>query len=166
MSIPTDYKMEAPVQGDFELMPADTYDVEIENIELLENKPVFNKPDETEDRFKFTFRITDGEFANRKLWIEARPVMSAGTANLTPSWLYRIYCAVNQVKLSDDEAKGVSGDMVNAMIGRKLRVIVQQKATKKGDLRNKITDVLPLKQSAASKPKDDVIQIDNDDIPF
>lgn len=167
--IPDDYKVTPPERKEFDLLPEDTYEAVISKLELKKDVPVYQKPDETEDRFNFEFTITEeGEFKGRRQWLEMRPVLSAGGGNLSPSWLYKIFCAVNKIKLSDDEAKMVLVDKINELEGKKLRIVVIQKTTGTGKLRNKVANVLPSKtgKPATEPVEDDTFKIDNSNLPF
>lgn len=164
--IPKDFKVQTPEKSSFEVLPEDTYQVEIEDIELKTDQPVYQS-EEVEDRFSFKFRVVEeGEHNGRYLWLDVRPIMSAGGTGMNASWLYKIYSAVNQVKLTDEQAKSVGGDQVNDMVGKQLRVIVKQKPKQNGELRNKITDVLPLKTKLAPKVDPGEIVIESEDLPF
>lgn len=172
--IPKDFQVQTGGNTDgFEPLPADTYQVEIEDIELKKDQPVYMKPAEIEDRFSFKFKVVEeGDWKNRYLWKEMRPVMSAGSNGYDPSILYQIFCAVNGIKpgeLTEDEVKLVGSDQINQMIGQQLRLVVNQKPNAKGEIKNKITGFLPLKAGAVTKPKAEntpEIQIDDSDIPF
>lgn len=144
--IPEDYKIPVQEKPVYELLPDDTYEVEISKIDLRVDQPIYMKPDEVEDKFNFEFVILDeGEFKGRKQWKEVRTVMSAGSDGYDPSWLYKIFCAVNNVKLTDDDAQTVSVNSINDMIGKRVRVVIVQKINKKGVMVNNIANFLPLK---------------------
>ncbi len=168
MAIPDGFKISTASKKEFDLLPEDTYQVEVSNIELKKDVPVYQSED-VEDKLAFEFTIVEeGMYKNRKQWLDVRPVMSAG-GSVQPSWLYKIFCAINQVQLNEDEAKGISTKTINDLEGRQLRLVIKQKANQKGVLKNKITDVLPIKgQPLGEQPAlvDDSIQLDNSDIPF
>lgn len=170
--IPKNYQVQQGGNSEgFEPLPADTYQVEIEDVELKQDVPVYKKPDETEDRFSFKFRVVDeSEWNGRYLWKEMRPVMSAGSGTYDPSILYKIYCAVHNIKpgeLSEDEVKSVGGDKVNDMVSKQVRIVVDQKANTKGEIKNRITGFLPLKVKAIPKKAEpSEIIIDKDYLPF
>lgn len=171
MAIPQDYVPKTPPKKEFDLLPEDTYETEITNLELRKDQPTFNDPTVLEDRYNFEFTITEeGDFKGRKMWKEMRPILSAGGGNISPSWLYKVFCAVNQIKLSDEEAKMILVDKVNELEGKKIRIVVIQKPNKKGELKNKIGNFLPsklVKISDQPMPEDDdTFQIDKGDLPF
>lgn len=172
MPIPEDFKIASGEKKEFDLLPEDTYQVEISKIELRKDQPVYNS-DEVEDKFSFEFTVVEeGMYKGRKQWLDVRPIMSAGFEGGSPSWLYKLFCAVNQVQLNDDEARGISTKTINDMEGQQLRLVIKQKKNQKGVLKNKIGDVLPTKgqpigQETIARPRlPDSIQIDDGDIPF
>lgn len=167
MAIPEGYEPKVAPKKEFDLLPEDTYEAEITKIDLKPDQPSYNDPKVLEDLFNFEFTIVDeGEFKGRKQWKLLRPVMSSGGGNVDPSWLYKIFCAANQIRLSDDEAKMVKVDKINLLEGQKIRIVVIQKADKKGKMWNRVDNVLPSKLVKPKLEADDIIQIDKDDIPF
>lgn len=147
MPIPDNYQLPVQEKKEFDLLPEDMYEVIISKIDYLQDQPVYNSA-ETEDRFKFEFTITEaGQYAGRKIWLEVRPTMTAGFKGGQPSWLYKIFCAVNHVELTDDEAKSVTATNINDMEGKGLRIMVKEKKSKTSEkYYNKVGDVLALKQ--------------------
>jgi hypothetical protein len=179
MPIPDNYTIPVSSSDNLPLLPPDTYVVEITGLELRNDVQLYQST-ETEDRFNFEFTILEeGEFKGRKQWKEVRTVMSVGWSGGNPSWLYKIFCAVNNITVSEDDANKVTAQDINSMIGRQLRIVVEQKANQKGELKNKVTNVLPLKGAPiVEQPliEDDAEpdfsedpdseKIDSDDIPF
>lgn len=177
MPIPNDYNIPVSTSSgdDFELLPEDTYQVEITKLELRTDQPVYQS-DAVEDKFSFEFTITeDGGYKGRKLWLDVRTIMSAGFSGGSPSWLYRIFCAVNGVNLGEDEVGSVNATSINEMEGKQLRLVVKQKLNGKGVLKNKIIDVMALKgkpteaitTDPATIPDPTIIaDVNVDDIPF
>lgn len=167
MPIPENYPIPTGgEQSEFELLPEDIYAVKITKLDLKENQPVYQST-ETEDRFAFEFTITEeGQYKGRKLWRDARTIMSAGFTGGSPSWLYKIFCAVNGVQLDNDEAKTVTARSINEMEGKELRLVVKQKQKQNGDMKNVIVDALALKSGTAptTPPPSDDISVE--DIPF
>jgi hypothetical protein len=186
MPVPDSFSMNrgSTDTGKYPLLPADSYQVVIKDIEEKKDQPVYQKPGETQDKLGFEFEIIEeGEYKGRKLWQDARPIISSGGDSngkvFSPSTLYRLFCAVNNVKLSQDEADSVGAKDINGLIGKQVRLVVQQKPNMKGDLKNKITDFLPVKsqikppiEDFGDEPKDYVppdyepVTIDPSEIPF
>lgn len=161
----------------FPPVPADTYQVRVVDITEKTNQPVYQKPGETEDKLGFEFVVVEGgEYKGRKFWQDVRPIVSSGSEGFSPSTLYRIFCAVNGVKLSEDEAKSVGATDINGLVGKQVRLVVQQKPNQRGEVKNKITDFLPLKakideplftpEDNAPPQEDSYPEIDASDIPF
>jgi len=149
MPIPNNYSL--PEKTKFELLPEDNYNVEITDVEVKENKVY--QSDETEDVFKFSFAVISGEYKGRIIWQNARMIMSAGWEKGNPSTLYKIYCAATNKKLNNEEAKAVTAEMINALIGKKLTVVVTQKPKQDGSLKNVIDTFL---LSKTQNPLDDM----------
>lgn len=149
MPIPESYAIPVGDSQQYELLPDDIYDVQITKIELRTDQPIYQSTD-TEDKFSFEFTIAEqGEFYGRKLWLDVRTVMTAGWAGGSPSWLYRIYCAANGIttKMDDDAVRQVSARSINALEGSFLRLVVKQKPNQSNVLKNKIVDVMAMKQT-------------------
>lgn len=163
----------------YPLLPADSYQVIVKDVTEKKDQPVYQKPDEVEDKLGFEFEvIEEGEFKGRKLWQDVRKKISSGGdsngKSFSPSTLYRLFCAVNNVKLSQPEADSVGATDINSLIGRQVRLVVQQKPNLRGELKNKITDFLPVK-SQIKPPIEDypvlshdeqVADIGAEDVPF
>lgn len=177
--IDPNYQMPVSERKEFDLLPANTYQVMIEKIELRPSQPVWGKEGEKEDRLNFTFVIIqEGKFKNRKLWkdcaIKVNPAFAGGSA----SNLYSIFSAANNINLTDIEAKSVSISDINLLEKKQLKLIVQQKLNKKGVMKNVIDGYLPAEQMEFSatleseakslnemqQPEED--EIDVDSIPF
>lgn len=168
MGIPENYQIPIKEKGEYELLPEDMYQAQITKLELRENQPVYQSTD-VEDKFSFEFTIVEeGAHKGRKLWLDVRTAMSAGWSGGNASWLYKIFCAVNNVKLSEDDVKTVSARSINEMEGKQLRLVVKQKANQKGEMKNKIEDVLPIKGDALDyePPTNTGDEINVEDIPF
>jgi len=170
MPIPETYAIPISDKEEFELLPEDVYVVEITKLELKSDQPVYQST-ELEDKFAFEFTIQeDGGYKGRKLWLDVRTSMSAGWAGGSPSWLYKIFCAVNGIMLNEEDLKTVTANNVNEMIGKSVRLVVKQKLNTKGVLKNKIEDVMalkgsPLPSSPLPETKPEPI-VGVDDIPF
>ncbi len=158
----------------YDLLPADVYQVRITGLELRKEK-VYQQPGLEEDKINFEFTINEeGQYKGRKLWQSMRPNMTAGFAGGQPSWLYKLFCAVNNISLTDDEASNITAKNINELLNKEVRVVVKQKTSQTGNQRNNIVDFMPLKQGAASSvdaaqtPPSASIEeaINVDDIPF
>src|SRR3990167_11373769 len=166
MILNTNFSLRKPERQEFDPLPEDTYEVEIEKLEDKE-RDVFEKPGEKEQIITFTFRIAEqGPYEKRKLWKDAPPVLWPGSKSGSPSTMYAIYSAVTGKKLNETECEALETDAINGLEGKSLRVVVTQKQSKKGEMRNAITGFLPLKNSvvspAAKTPKG---ELKDEDIP-
>lgn len=165
MPIPQNYQLPTKKRGNFSPLPQGAYNVEITDIELKENQPVWNKPNETADKFNFEFTVLDdkkmevrddagqisiGTTKGRKLWKLISTTMNAGWDKGQPSWLYRIFCAAYNVYLDNKETGSIGPKAINGLVGHKLTVIVKQKPDKKDPsiIYNNITEVMPSEENA------------------
>jgi hypothetical protein len=122
-------------------VPADKYQVQITDINLIENEvnPFSGKE---EDRLNFEFTILDNknfDYKNeegeteiestrgRKLWKRISPSNSPATKKSKASWLYKILCAVEGKELSESELQDIAPA---TLIGQQLIVMVEE--TEKG----------------------------------
>ncbi len=169
--IPDTYQIKATQptnKTDFELLPDDVYQVEVSKLELKVDQPKY-KSTEVEDKFGFVFTVVEeGKFKSRKLWLDVRTYVSPGYNGKSPSWLYRIFCAVMDTKLDEQSARSVGIKDLNDLVGKQLRLVVKQQPNSQGVMKNKIVDVMPLKGAAvdfntAMAPDED---IKVEDIPF
>lgn len=144
--IPEDYKMPVKSGGNFEPLPEDTYQVQIAKIELKKDQKAY-KSEELIDKLAFTFVIVEpGKWFKRILWKDCRIIVNPAFEGGSASWLYKIFSAVNNVKLTKEEASSVSIKDINAMEGRQLRLTVKQKVGNDGEIRNTVEDTLPIKE--------------------
>lgn len=172
--IPDSYSIPVGQKKEFDLLPEDVYQVQITKLDLKEDEPIYQS-DEVEDKFAFEFTIVeDGQYKGRKLWLDVRTAMNPAFSGGNPSWLYKLFCAVNNVVLGDEESKSVTATSINDMLGKQLRLTVKQKMNQVGKMKNKIADALPLKGNAleweTAKPAEEVIEnpedLDVEGIPF
>lgn len=185
MPVPKGTKFSRPEKGEkkeFDLLPSDTYEVVIDEIDLQEQATWETRSKSADEQvmeevLEFRFEVTEeGEHKGRKLWKFAKPVMWPGSASGDPSTLYRIYCAANNDTLDESACDEVGEDEINALVGKGLRVIVTQKKNMKGDLKNRVTEYLPLKKQKTKKKTEEEVEIPviedddgaikADDIPF
>lgn len=183
MPISTNVKFEKMEKKEFEAIPASVYQVQITDIkEKLKapwNSPQGSEP--TEMYLTFEFAIMDGKHKGRKLWKDVRPVTPIPpSGGFKPSWLYRIASAAVGHWIALDE--GVNWDIVetNALIGRQIRIVVNQTPPKDGKSYNNITDVLPVENELEPLVADNIQtegiimhdethennEVNVDDIPF
>ncbi len=136
-----------PEKPKFEALPEDMYQVVIEDINLDE-RDNWNNPNEKEEVLKFKYRVVEeGEYNNRVIFQEVRPIMSAGSDKGQASWLYEIYkAAMKQEPTKDQLAEGLSANEINNLIAKQIRLSIKSKLSQKGNLYNKVDGVLFAKQ--------------------
>jgi hypothetical protein len=141
--LPINPNWAAPERKSFPALPEDTYQVVIKDAELQEGKAF--QSDDIIDQIKFTFEIVGGEFSGRKLWKQVNPVISAGGPNKKPANFNLLYEAVYNKTPYADQLTKIDADLINAFIGKELRLIVRQTPGQDGLMRNKIDGYLKLK---------------------
>ena len=134
---------------EYDLLPEDVYNVVVESIDD-DTRPVYNNPNEEEEYMKFTFRITDEGFEDRKIWANATPKLFPGSTGLSASTLYSILSAVNRKNYNEEEIDAISSKDVNELEGKALRLMIKQAPNTKGEIRNKIDGYLQSKDSMTS----------------
>lgn len=161
-----------PEKREFELLPEEVYEVVISSIEEGE-RVVYQHPDEKEEIIKFTFEIEEGEYKGRKLWKDCSPIMWPGSDKGSPSTLYLIYSAGTGKKLSFEECEFVGPTEINELEGKRLRAIVIQKKSSKGELVNKVDGFLPARGVKIVESEESMIntelednKINESDIPY
>lgn len=142
--MPTTYEPQIPEKKEYLLLPEDIYIVEVGDI-TDEERPVYNKPDETEKVMKFQFVVIGGEFDGQSIFMNVKPTLFPGNAGLSPSALYQILSAVNGKALDDEDLQGVTTQDINNLIHKEIRVVVKHRQTDKGDTRHKVESFLPMK---------------------
>lgn len=136
----------------FDALPEDIYQVVIEDVEL-KDVAKFEKPNETEKVFNFTFSVMGGEFEGRKLWKKIRPVLSSGSSNNKPSLLFVLLKAV--LKRDPRTDVKLTAKDINKLVGKQLRVVV--KNTTKGDRTyNNIDSMISSKEDVVATKKEEV----------
>jgi len=150
MPVSNNLKLTVPEKKEFAPLPANIYQVQISDItEKLKRKwgaPQDSEPTEEYLTFEFVI-LNEGEYRGRKLWKDVRPVPPTPSegSGFKPSWMWRIVSAVEGHPLTFEQGVAFGPEQVNALIGRQLRLIVNQTPKNaQGKAYNNITDVLPV----------------------
>lgn len=135
MPLPTGTTL--PEEKSYPVVPADCWEVVIEDI-ISETKPsVFTKPDGTpqdpQTQYKVTLKITDaGEQVDRLLFAWIRPSLQASTKSKRPT-LAQFLLAVTGKSFGPEDKDQVTGEFLNSVIGSRLRVTTQVEKAKTSD---------------------------------
>ena len=133
---------------EFEPIPADVYQAQI--VDIRDNKKVpYGAPKDapkTEQYLTFEFTILSSNAKGRKLFKDVRPVTPVPSdGSFKPSWMYKLASAVAGHPLTYEEGTQFGLEQVNSMIGRQLRLIVNQTPKNaQGKSYNNITEVLSI----------------------
>ena len=151
------YQTPVNQREEFDVLPEDVYQVVIEVANLEERQAYQSKDIEEVLNFKFMI-IEDGEYKGRKVWKKIRPTVNAGWEGGSPSDLYELWRAATGVFPTEQQKKdGLTGNDINSLIGRQIRVTLKIKTTAKGKEYNKIEGFMSVKSELAApklKPKE------------
>lgn len=150
--LPEGYVVPKRQMQEFEVFDEGLYNVRIDKIVLKKNVPSFNNPEETHDALTFHFKVLDeGVFKGHIMFKGGvKILMAAGWDGGQASTLYKIYCAANRVKLSDDDAQLVTAAEINALEGKTLSVLVENKPNGKGVVGSKISNYVASKEGGTT----------------
>lgn len=121
---------------DFELLPEDTYVLQILNIEERE-EPSYDDKTVLETKLNFSFVILDEEHRGRRLWRSVTPVISE------KSILLKLVQATVGKTLTQEEQDAFNAEALNSLIGSQVRGVVGVTGTGKS---NKIVTFQPIKE--------------------
>jgi len=120
----------------FPLLKNDVYQVELVDIKEEESRAY--KSEEMENKFSFEFVVLSGKDSEGK---EARlrllsknfvPTFLYISSKNGKNWLYKIVEALLDRELTkEEEAIGISGELLNSLIGKQCRVLLEKAASKK-----------------------------------
>ena len=180
MPISNNVKFEKIEKKEYEAIPADVYPVQIMDIKEKLKAP-WGSPQGTEASelyMNFEFGILNGNYKGRKLWKDVRPVVPVPSGNgYKPSWFYKIVSAVMGHWLTQEEGINFGPQETNALIGRQVKLVVNQTPPKDGKSYNNITEILPLNekleplvadnvQTEGEVPMEEHEQVNIENIPF
>src|ERR1044072_7965554 len=150
MPVSNQLNLKVPERKEFEALPPNLYQVQIGDVSQKFKRPWGAPQDSeaTEEYLTFEFIIlNEGDYRGRKLWKDVRPVPPTPSEGngFKPSWMWRIVSAIFGHPFTFAEGVSFSPNDINALIGRQLRLMVNQNP--KGDkVYNNITDVLAVEQ--------------------
>ncbi len=178
MPISNNVKFEKMEKKEFEAIPPSVYQAQIIDIKEKLKSP-WGSPqgsETTELYLTFEFGIMDSKYKGRKLWKDVRPVNPVPPGSgYKPAWLYKIASAAigHWVTLEEGINWGVAD--TNALIGRQIRLVVNQTPPKDGKSYNNITEILPIENELEPLIADNIQtegyvpienEVDGSDIPF
>lgn len=142
LSIPKKEKSEYPP------IPSNIYQVELLDVNL-EEKPAYKQPEKIENVYSFQFVLLAGKdkdggsLRGRNIW-----------ANFVPSYfyigkngknnLYKIVEGLLGRELTIEEEASMSSDFINSLIGKQVRILVDNKPNKEGKVYSRIENYLPI----------------------
>lgn len=138
--------VEGTAKKEYELLPKDVYQVQLEDIELKEQQKYQSL--EMQEVLNFTFVvIEEGKYYGRKIWQTCSQKMAGGQKQ---SNLYKVLSALEGREFTIDECINPSFlndvDFMNGQIGKQLRLTIGQKVGEQtGKMKNFIDSFLPVK---------------------
>lgn len=117
-------------------VPADVYNVQIDDIEHEIKPSPFKKtdgtPEEDVNQFKIKFSVTDeGEYNERWITAWVKNSLRASTKSKKPT-LVQFLLAVTGEAFSPEQREEINGDFLNGLIGMPLRVTTVVEKSKDG----------------------------------
>jgi len=133
-------------------LPKNVYQVELLSIDLKDAKGKFSKPGDKNFQFQFTLlegKDKDESLRGRNVWNNFVPTTLYIGKN-GKNALYQIIEAFERRELTaEEEATGLSGDFINSMIGKQVKIFVDHRV-KDGVTYNNITSYMPAETSLPS----------------
>ena len=155
MPISQGVEIKAPEKKDWPLIPEDVYQVEI--TDLTEDQSEYKG--EKKDVFKFEFTIIeDGEFYGRKFWKRGSRVSPCPSANGKAPLTWKVASAVARHPITEEEGKAYTIDMLNAMIGKQLRIGISVTPPKDGKQYNNVESFLMAKTTLSPFDESKVVK--------
>jgi hypothetical protein len=156
---------------EYPVLPAGVYQAQIADIREKLKTP-WGQPESAEKELYLTFQFTiiSGKYKGQNLFKDVRPVAPTPSEgnSFKPSWMWRIVSAVMGHPFSFAEGVDFRSDQVNGLIGRQLRLIVNQTPPKDGKSYNNITEVLPVEEEmeGLADNVDSEGYVNPDNVPF
>ncbi len=150
MSLNINLQKQEGEKKEYDLIPDDTYEVVIENIEKKEQKMFESEEMEDVLEFRFAF-VEEGDHKGRKLWKYARIKLSPA-GEYPASTLYKIYSSVTNTSLDWGGLDELNSKDIEDLQGKRLRLVVGNRKVgsgkNKGNTVNAITGYLPTKMDS------------------
>lgn len=132
--IDSEYTVKPKTLSKFTPIPADKYQVQITDVNLVQMLNQFSGKEE--DRLNFEFTVLDNKthevvnegvkeiesIKGRRLWKRIAPSISPAGKKSKASWLYKLLCAVEKKELQEDDLKEFSPV---SLIGQQVMVMVE-----------------------------------------
>lgn len=132
--IDKNYTVKPSILKKFKPVPADKYQAQITDVNLL--KAMNNFSGEEEELLNFEFTILDNKnfdyqedgekqiesTKGRRIWKRIRPSLSAASKRSKASWLYKLLCAVEKKELSLEQLSDIDP---NTLVGQQVVIMVE-----------------------------------------
>lgn len=151
-NLPDDFNVSSTKNVDFEpIDPSETYTVQVIKAEIREN--VFYKPDEKDfskkgEKYQFSFEfaiLDDNEYYGRRLW-DTTGTSFKPEGKRGPTKLFKIVTCAMRVEMGWNEVNSFNPDtktfvlnLQKEVVGKQLKVAIENVPKKDGKLRSKIT---------------------------
>ena len=144
----------------FPLLKNDVYTVEF--IDVTEEESKKYQSEEMENKFNFEFAVltgVDAEGNDARLRLLSKnfvPTFLYISHRNGKNWLYKIVEALLGRDLTlQEEAEGITSDLINSLVGKQCRVILEKVASKKDATKfySNISNILPVEGVGAERIK-------------
>lgn len=155
--------IEKPQGADFEILPADLYQVQIMDVDERETIK-FGTTDEKVMQFMFKVQVVEGESKGKGLVFFTSESWFDGGKNNKPSKLYNLMKTIEGFykDMAVTSLDAISDVEINGIVGKQIRVTAE--VTDSG--KNKVTGFLPIKKEIEYVEEKTDESVNPDDIPF
>lgn len=142
-----------PPEAPYVPLPADVYEVKIDDIEEEIKPSPFKKadgtPEEDSHQYKLKLAIQDEPFVGKFITCWVRASLRSSTKSKYPTLPDLLLAVTNQTFGLDDREK-ITGEFLNTLIGSKLRISTKNEAGKQDPSKEfpRVMSFLPSKQKA------------------
>lgn len=174
--MPLTEDFQAKIGGEYKAVPADVYQIVLQDVELKKNQPKYKDPNTLVTQLLFKCQVLSEDENGHKLAFFTSDKWFAGGQSASPSKLFLVAKAVwdfyspksDILALKDSD---INMAFINDLLNKQIRVTVA--VTEQG--KNKVTTFMPIKKEIAYKPeesleeivkKDNTEEVDPKDIPF
>jgi hypothetical protein len=153
MPLSDNITIENSEEKEFPVFPEDIYNCKVEDIKE-------KKEDDGTYGIVFKFKIMDGDFKDKFIFKKVKPKINGAFEGGQPSHLYMIFKATN-----GEVPEKVNFGVINELIGKNIRVVLEVKKGQKGDYNN-AKDFMKFKDNQNQSKLDETELVGEDNLPF
>lgn len=147
--LPSNQSIEKKEKMEFAPLPPNVYQVELLDISL-EQRPKYKEPETLENVYSFQFVLLSGkdkdgiDLRGRNVWANFVPSFFYVSGTYGKNALYKIVEGMLGREISQLEHENMTTDFINALVGKQVRVLIENKASKQGKVFSNINNYLPV----------------------